>query len=218
MKKYELINKSFLALLIFIIPLSFIYIFLNSIYYLFIFLSFGIVFTLLGRAALGNSGQKYFIYVTLNTFVLLFFCLFTLFLSLREYAIFIIFPVFIYIVLDYIFFKVKLNKILPRFLKESLLISDNNYDGFSSDFELKYGKVWSVGLGIFTMVYVLYMFVIGPYFFIFKFKNYFDVSNIVMGWKVGFIVYALVLLLLILWEYTFKRLIFFKRLFANKFL
>jgi len=215
MKKYELINKSFLALLIFVIPLSFIYIFSNSIIYLFVFLFFGVVFTFLGRAALGISGQKYFMYVILNAIVLLFFCVFTIVLSLKEYAIFILFPVFIYILIDYIFFEIKLKKILMGFLKENLLISDNNYDDFSSDFELKHGKVWGVGIGLFTLVYVLYMFVIGPYFFIFKFTSYFDTNNIVMGWKVGFVIYALVLLFLILWEYTFKRLIFFKRLLSD---
>lgn len=215
MKKYELINKSFLALLIFIVPLSLIYISSNSILYLFVFLFFGVVFTFLGRASLDRSGQKYFMYVILNATVLLFFCVFTLILSLKNYAIFIFLPLFVYFILDYIFFEIKLKKILMDFLKEDFLVSDNNYDDFSSDFELKHGKVWGVGLGMFTIVYVLYMFVVGPYFFIFKFKNYFDVGNIVMGWKVGFIVYALVLLLLILWEYTFKRLIFFKRLLSD---
>ncbi|MCH7305836.1 hypothetical protein MMP74_15855 [Acinetobacter sp. NIPH 1869] len=215
MKKYELINKSFLALLIFIVPLSLIYISSNSIFYLFFFLFFGVVFTFLGRASLDRSGQEYFMYVILNAAVLLFFCVFTLILSLKNYAIFIFLPLFVYFILDYIFFEIKLKKILMDFLKEDCLVSDNNYDDFSSDFELKHGKVWGVGLGMFTIVYVLYMFVVGPYFFIFKFKNYFDVDNIVMGWKVGFIVYALVLLLLILWEYTFKRLIFFKRLLSD---
>lgn len=215
MKKYELINKSFLALLIFIVPLSLIYISSNSILYLFVFLFFGVVFTFLGRASLDRSGQKYFMYVILNATVLLFFCVFTLILSLKNYAIFIFLPLFVYFILDYIFFEIKLKKILMDFLKEDFLVADNNYDDFSSDFELKHGKVWGVGLGMFTIVYVLYMFVVGPYFFIFKFKNYFDVGNIVMGWKVGFIVYALVLLLLILWEYTFKRLIFFKRLLSD---
>ncbi|MCH7341587.1 hypothetical protein [Acinetobacter higginsii] len=215
MKKYELINKSFLALLIFIVPLSLIYISSNSVFYLFVFLFFGVVFTFLGRASLDRSGQEYFMYVILNAAVLLFFCIFTLILSLKNYAIFIFLPLFVYFILDYIFFEIKLKKILMDFLKEDCLVSDNNYDDFSSDFELKHGKVWGVGLGMFTIVYVLYMFVVGPYFFIFKFKNYFDVDNIVMGWKVGFIVYALVLLLLILWEYTFKRLIFFKRLLSD---
>lgn len=215
MKKYELINKSFLALLIFIVPLSLIYISSNSVFYLFVFLFFGVVFTFLGRASLDRSGQEYFMYVILNAAVLLFFCVFTLILSLKNYAIFIFLPLFVYFILDYIFFEIKLKKILMDFLKEDCLVSDNNYDDFSSDFELKHGKVWGVGLGMFTIVYVLYMFVVGPYFFIFKFKNYFDVDNIVMGWKVGFIVYALVLLLLILWEYTFKRLIFFKRLLSD---
>ncbi|ENX58521.1 MULTISPECIES: hypothetical protein [Acinetobacter] len=215
MKKYELINKSFLALLIFIVPLSLIYISSNSIFYLFFFLFFGVVFTFLGRASLDRSGQEYFMYVILNAAVLLFFCVFTLILSLKNYAIFIFLPLFVYFILDYIFFEIKLKKILMDFLKEDCLVSDNNYDDFSSDFELKHGKVWGVGLGMFTIVYVIYMFVVGPYFFIFKFKNYFDVDNIVMGWKVGFIVYALVLLLLILWEYTFKRLIFFKRLLSD---
>lgn len=95
---------------------------------------------------------------------------------------------------------------------------DNNYDGFSSDFELEHGKVWGVGFGLFNLVYILYMFVVGPYFFIFNFKNYFDVNNIVMEWKVGFVIYALVLLFLILWEYIFKRLIFSKGCYPINFL
>ncbi|WP_278491707.1 hypothetical protein [Acinetobacter gyllenbergii] len=215
MKKYELIHKSFLVLLIFVISLSFIYIFSNFIFCLFIFLFFGVLFTLQGRAALGVSGQKYFMYITLNAFLLFAFSAFTLVLSLKGHAIFVLFPIFIYIILDYIIFRIKLEGILIEFSKDNLVIVDNNYDDFSSEFELKYGKVWGVGLEIFTMVYVLYMFVVGPYFFIFKFKSYFDVDNITMGWKVGFVVYALVLLFLILWEYTFKRLIFFKRLLSN---
>ncbi|WP_275905040.1 hypothetical protein [Acinetobacter beijerinckii] len=145
----------------------------------------------------------------------IFFAVFTIVLILKSYAVFIIFPIFIYTVLDYIFFEIKLEKILIKFLKEDLFVLDNNYDGFSSDFELEHGKVWGVGFGLFNLVYILYMFVVGPYFFIFNFKNYFDVNNIVMEWKVGFVIYALVLLFLILWEYTFKRLIFFKRLLSN---
>jgi hypothetical protein len=49
MKKYELINKSFISFLIFFVSLSFIFIFLNLIFYLFLFYFFQFYLLLEGR-------------------------------------------------------------------------------------------------------------------------------------------------------------------------
>lgn len=121
MKKYELINKSFISFLIFFVFLSFIFIFFKFNFLFVSFLFFLILFTLGGRVGLNKGGQKYFFYIILNAMVLYFFAVFTIVLILKSYAVFIIFPIFIYTVLDYIFFEIKLEKILIKFFKRGFI-------------------------------------------------------------------------------------------------
>ncbi|WP_180057447.1 hypothetical protein [Acinetobacter sp. YH12227] len=84
-------------------------------------------------------------------------------------------------------------------------------DKYSYDFELKNGKVWGDGL-FFQIVLFIYMLFIGPYFIIINPPFNFYAGDMMEGIKSNLSIYAIILMILIFWEYTLKRFYFFSGL------
>ncbi|KAB0627562.1 hypothetical protein F7P75_06545 [Acinetobacter gandensis] len=95
--------------------------------------------------------------------------------------------------------------------KHNNFISDGNLDKYSYDFELKNGKVWGDGL-FFQIVLFIYMLFIGPYFIIINPPFNFYAGDMMEGIKSNLSIYAIILMILIFWEYTLKRFYFFSGL------
>ena len=91
------------------------------------------------------------------------------------------------------------------------IVSNENLDQYSCDFEMKNGKVWGDG-GFFKTVFLLYLFFIGPYFIVLNPVYDFYAGEMMVGIKSNLYMYAVILLILIVWEYTLKRIYFFSGL------
>lgn len=213
MERFELINKSVFIILFFSLLVFWPYMYFGYLKYLLISICLGCVFWFLGRI---KYDEKYFKYVLLVFSIILFYSIGGIYLSVKSGWLNILIILLIFMVVDLFLSLGKISSMQKKY--KNNIVSDNNLDQYSCDFELDYGKVWGDGI-FYKVVFISYLFFVGPYFIIINPVYEFYAGEMMSGLKSNLYVYAVILLILIVWEYTLKRLYFFSGLnyeFTNK--
>ncbi|WP_180000577.1 hypothetical protein [Acinetobacter sp. YH12239] len=214
MKKFELINKSILFVVIFIMLPFWSYQYYGYLIWLIFGFGLSILFWLLARK---NYNNKYFIFLFLNVFIIFLLAFGAIYLTSKDGWQVIFKYLFLILVVDFLlsFNRIKRGQ---RKFKENNFINGGNLDDYSYNFELTYGKVWGDGL-FFQIVLFLYMLFIGPYYIVINSPFEFYAGEMMEGIKSNLSVYAIILMILLFWEYALKRFYFFSGLnykFDNK--
>lgn len=206
MRKFELINKSIFIISFFSLLVFWSYVEFGYLKYLLFSIFFGCIFWLLGRI---NYEKYYFKYVLLIFLIILFYSFGAIYLTVKIGWFDIFACLLVFMIID---FSLSISKIknMQHKYKDNIIVNDN-LDQYSCDFELENGKVWGDG-GFFKIIFISYVFVIGPYFIILNPLYSFDAGEMMGGIKSNLYMYAVILLILIVWEYTLKRIYFFSGL------
>lgn len=207
MKKFELINKSLLSTVAFLLLPFWSYLYFGYFWILLLGVLTSFILWILGRY---NYNNKYFIFLFLNVSTVLIISLGAIYLTSNDGWLTIFKFLFFILGLDLLLTLNKMKKNQNKY-KHNNFISDGNLDKYSYDFELKNGKVWGDGL-FFQIVLFIYMLFIGPYFIIINPPFNFYAGDMMEGIKSNLSIYAIILMILIFWEYTLKRFYFFSGL------
>ncbi|MDM1311588.1 hypothetical protein HXZ79_10020 [Acinetobacter indicus] len=206
MKKFELINKSIFIISFFSLLVFWSYVQFGYLKYLLASIFLGCIFLVLGR---NNYKKYYFKYVLLIFSIILFYSFGAIYLTVKNGWFEIFVCLLVFIVIDLYLSIGKIKDMQHKYKNNSII--DDNLDQFSCDFELANGKVWGDGR-FFKIIFVSYVFVIGPYFIILNPLYRFDAGEMMNGIKSNLYMYAVILLILVVWEYTLKRIYFFSGL------
>ncbi|MCL6238857.1 hypothetical protein M5F66_11060 [Acinetobacter sp. ANC 5033] len=207
MKKFELINKSLLATVAFLLLPFWSYLYYGYFWILLLGSLTICVSWLFGRL---NYNNKYFIFLYLIIFLISLLMLGAVYLTLNNDWITILKYMFLFFILDTVLNLSKIKKMQKKY-KDDNFVVDGNLDGYSADFEEKNGKVWGDSLFA-QMAIVSYMLFIGPYFIVINSPFEFYAGEMMPGIKSNLSVYAIILMILIFWEFTLKRFYFFSGL------
>lgn len=206
MKRFESINKSIFIILFFSLLVFWPYVHSGYLKYLIMSICISFVFWFLGRV---NYEEKYFKYVLLIFSIILFYSIGGIYLSIKNGWLNIVIFISVFMAIDLFLSLGKISSMQKKY-KENIVIN-NNLDQYSCDFELNYGKVWGDGV-FYKVVFISYIFFIGPYFIIINPVYEFYAGEMMGGIKSNLYMYAVILLILIVWEYTLKRIYFFSGL------
>ena len=206
MKRFELINKSIIFVILFLMLPFWSYLYFGYFWILLLGVLTSFILWILGRY---NYNNKYFIFLFLNVSTVLIISLGAIYLTSNDGWLTIFKFLFFILGLDLLLTLNKMKKNQNKY-KHNNFISDGNLDKYSYDFELKNGKVWGDGL-FFQIVLFIYMIFIGPYFIIINPPFNFYAGDMMEGIKSNLSIYAIILMILIFWEYTLKRFYFFCR-------
>ncbi|MGE8653947.1 MAG: hypothetical protein ACN6NV_09420 [Acinetobacter gandensis] len=207
MKRFELINKSIIFVILFLMLPFWSYLYFGYFWILLLGVLTSFILWILGRY---NYNNKYFIFLFLNVSTVLIISLGAIYLTSNDGWLTIFKFLFFILGLDLLLTLNKMKKNQNKY-KHNNFISDGNLDKYSYDFELKNGKVWGDGL-FFQIVLFIYMLFIGPYFIIINPPFNFYAGDMMEGIKSNLSIYAIILMILIFWEYTLKRFYFFSGL------
>lgn len=207
MKRFELINKSIIFVILFLMLPFWSYLYFGYFWILLLGVLTSFILWILGRY---NYNNKYFIFLFLNVSMVLIISLGAIYLTSNDGWLTIFKFLFFILGLDLLLTLNKMKKNQNKY-KHNNFISDGNLDKYSYDFELKNGKVWGDGL-FFQIVLFIYMLFIGPYFIIINPPFNFYAGDMMEGIKSNISIYAIILMILIFWEYTLKRFYFFSGL------
>jgi len=206
MKKFELINKSIFIISFFSLLVFWSYMQFGYLKYLLSSIFLGCFFWFLGRI---HYKKYYFKYVFLIFSIILFYSFGAIYLTVKNGWLSIVACLLVFMLIDLVLSFGKIKK-MQNLYKNNIVVNDN-LDQYSCDFELEHGKVWGDGMG-FKIVFILYMFFIGPYFIVLNPLYSFNAGDMMGGIKSSLYMYAVILLILIVWEYTLKRIYFFSGL------
>lgn len=207
MKRFELINKSIIFVILFLMLPFWSYLYFGYFWIILLGVLTSFILWILGRY---NYNNKYFIFLFLNVSTVLIISLGAIYLTSNDGWLTIFKFLFFILGLDLLLTLNKMKKNQNKY-KHNNFISDGNLDKYSYDFELKNGKVWGDGL-FFQIVLFIYMLFIGPYFIIINPPFNFYAGDMMEGIKSNLSIYAIILMILIFWEYTLKRFYFFSGL------
>ena len=207
MKRFELINKSIIFVILFLMLPFWSYLYFGYFWILLLGVLTSFILWILGRY---NYNNKYFIFFFLNVSTVLIISLGAIYLTSNDGWLTIFKFLFFILGLDLLLTLNKMKKNQNKY-KHNNFISDGNLDKHSYDFELKNGKVWGDGL-FFQIVLFIYMLFIGPYFIIINPPFNFYAGDMMEGIKSNLSIYVIILMILIFWEYTLKRFYFFSGL------
>ena len=207
MKRFELINKSIIFVILFLMLPFWSYLYFGYFWILLLGVLTSFILWILGRY---NYNNKYFIFLFLNVSTVLIISLGAIYLTSNDGWLTIFKFLFFILGLDLLLTLNKMKKNQNKY-KHNNFISDGNLDKYSYDFELKNGKVWGDGL-FFQIVLFIYMLFIGPYFIIINPPFNFYAGDMMEGIKSNLSIYVIILMILIFWEYTLKRFYFFSGL------
>lgn len=213
MKKFELANKSIVFFMIFIMLPFWVYTFYGYFYIILfgVFLSIFICFV-----SKKKYGKSYFNLLFISVLFLVVISLGAIYLTTKDGWLTILKYLFIFLTIDFCLTVKKMNLMQKKYKYN--VVCDDNLDKYSISFEVKNGKVWGDGL-FFQIGLFLYMIIIGPYFIVINSPFTYYAGDMMAGLKSNLSVYAIILMVLIFWEYTLKRFYFFGGLnyeFKNK--
>lgn len=207
MKKFELINKSIFFVIIFLMLPFWSYLFFGYLNWLIFGVFLSVFFWFMAR---NNYDNKYFIFLFLNVLIVLFVSLGAIYLSSKDGWLTIYKFLFLILGIDFLLTLNKMRK-MQKIYKENNFVLDGNLDNYSYEFESRNGKVWGDGL-FFQLILISYMLIIGPYFIVINSPFSYYAGEMLRGVKSNLSVYAIILMILIFWEYTLKRFYFFSGL------
>lgn len=140
MKKFELINKSLLATVAFLLLPFWSYLYYGYFWILFLDILTICVFWFFGHL---NYNNKYFIFLYLIIFIISLLMLGAVYLTLNNGWVAILKYMFLFFILDTLLSLSKIKKMQKKYKNDNFVV-DGNLDGYSADFEEKNGKVWGV--------------------------------------------------------------------------
>lgn len=193
-KQNDLIYKSYLAIFVFLFGLY--HLIEEKLIWLLVATIITLPTTLL--SATTQCCCKYFQSVSLNFFIIVVICFYPVLTTGQTVPL--IFA--LYLLLDYLLLKRKINKILNNHKIISSLNSPIlNRDQFSLDFEISHGRVWQrkYHQALLTII----IFITPPTIFFLREINFYHYFSASAGAFFTFII----------WEYALKRVLFFTYLF-----
>ncbi|WP_180093350.1 MULTISPECIES: hypothetical protein [unclassified Acinetobacter] len=136
MKKFELINKSLLATVVFLLLPFWSYLYYGYFWVLLLGSLTIYVFGFFGRL---NYNNKYFIFLYLIIFVISLLMLGAVYLTLNNDWVTILKYMFLFFILDTVLSLSKIKNMQKKY-KDDNFVVDGNLDGYSADFEEKMEK------------------------------------------------------------------------------
>lgn len=206
MKKFELIDKSIFIICLFALLVFWSYLHYGYFVYLCISILLGCIFWFLGRI---TYSKYYFKFVFLIFSIILIYSFGAIYLTVKNGWGTIFILIFMFMIVDLYFSIGKINRMQEKY--KDNIVMDGNLDRYSYDFEIENGKVWGDG-GFYKIIFMSFLFIIGPYFIIINPYYEFYAGEMMSGVKSNLYVYAVILLILLVWEYTLKRIYFFSGL------